>query len=346
MKQLKVVILFSRLSDYMLNTFAHYVKFNNVELHIFKKTPDSKQAPFQFDLNIKNIYFYNQEDYNKSTLLLLITDLNPNLILCSGWANPTYNYIINHNYKIINCVLTMDNQWHASLKQYVGILYSRCAIAPKYKKIWLPGQPQEKYARKLGFKKKDIIKGWYVANEKKFFKNRETIKHEFLFVGRYVKYKGILELWRAFIKLKKDTPNDWKLTCIGTGELFGQRYKHPDINHLGFLQPDDLQNYTNNGGVFVLPSHFEPWGVVVHEFALSGFPLLVSDKVGAASQFVDNDNGIIFKSNNEIAIYKAMKKIINLSDEKLIKMGKTSQINAKSISVKTWANNMNKIMNN
>ncbi|AUS05833.1 glycosyltransferase family 4 protein [Pseudotamlana carrageenivorans] len=346
MKNKKVVILFSRLSDYMLTMFNSYASRESVELFIFIKSPDEKEAPFVLNLNEKNITFLNQDHFDKIKLIDKVEEIDPNLIICSGWSNHKYNAVINKFYRKKPCILTMDNQWLGSLKQYFGLLYSRLFIKPKFNKIWVPGSTQKAFALKLGFKKENIITGWYVANEKKFTKQRTNINHEFVFVGRYVKIKGIEELWNAFIKLKETTSNNWKLTCIGTGELYEQKTEHPDINHLGFLQPNELQEYTKKGGVFVLPSHFEPWGVVVHEFALSSYPMIVSDKVGAASQFVTNQNGIIFESNNVNDLYNTMLKIVSLTNQELLEMSRASHSNGKTVSSENWINNMNSLLEN
>lgn len=345
MKNKEIVILFSRLSDYMLNIFEIWSSQENVSLTIIKKSPDKKEAPFEFDLTRANMSFYDEDKLNKAEILNIVNDVNPDLIICSGWSNAKYNAVISKHASRTKCILTMDNQWHGTFKQCLGTLYSRFFIVPRFNKIWVPGSPQKEYALKLGFKNNAIMQGWYVANENKFKTTRIKIRHEFIFAGRYVDFKGINELWEAFIKLQENNPNDWVLTCIGTGPAFKTRIIHPKIKHLGFLQPEALQAYTKEGGVFVLPSYFEPWGVVVHEFTLSGFPLIVSDKVGAASQFVSKANGIIFKSKNVDELYMAMNKMVNLSDEELLKMGDHSKVLAATVSSNTWVNNVTNLLN-
>ena len=50
------------------------------------------------------------------------------------------------------------------------------------------------------------------------------------------------------------------------------------------MQPEDLLAFMSTGKAFVLPSTFEPWGVAVHEFAAAGYPLILSDAVGALAR--------------------------------------------------------------
>ncbi len=346
-KNKKVLILFSRLSDYMLNVFVNHVKNNpSITFHVIIKKPDFNDAPFQFNLNYEDIEFYSQEEFDKSKLLGFVNKLEPNLIICSGWANSMYNFIINKKYKKIDCILTMDNQWNGRIKQFFGLIYSRLFIVFKYQKIWVPGIPQINYAKKLGFRNEKIISGWYVANFNNFINNSEikVIKKRFVFVGRLIKIKGILDLCQAFISLDESYKNDWELYCIGAGPLKNYLPKHNKIHYLGFLQPNELKNISKETSVFVLPSHFEPWGLVVQEFALAGFPLIVSDSVGSASQFVDKKNGIVFKSMNLKSLKEAMKNFIFKDNNQLLAMSKVSVEKGQVINQIKWSENLNKIL--
>ena len=57
----------------------------------------------------------------------------------------------------------------------------------------------------------------------------------FLFVGRYIKRKGLLDLWESFVQLQEESPNDWELWCVGKGPLYKDRIIHPKIKHFGFV---------------------------------------------------------------------------------------------------------------
>jgi len=45
-----------------------------------------------------------------------------------------------------------------------------------------------------------------------------------------------------------------------------------DVHDKGFVQPSDLPNIFAQAGVFILPSRYEPWGVVIGEALASGLP--------------------------------------------------------------------------
>lgn len=98
-------------------------------------------------------------------------------------------------------------------------------------------------------------------------------------------------------------------------------------------------------GVFVMPSRFEPWGVVLHEFCTAGFPVICSDKVGAAEAFCkQNENGYIYPSENVNELKKCIKKISSLSDNELLAMGKKSRVLSMTITPELWAESLMKMM--
>jgi glycosyltransferase involved in cell wall biosynthesis len=341
----RVVILFSRLSDYMLNIIEEYVKATNNEVLIFKLDPDHKEAPFKFNLENGLVTFKNENEYNQLDLIKEVKDFKPSVIICSGWWNKKYINVVKQLHHTIPCILTMDNQWHATLKQYMGCVYARLFLRKLFVKIWVPGNIQKIFAKKLGFLDKDILTGWYVANDK-FSRDVEgnDFNKRFVFVGRYVTYKGIMDLINSFKALKIASNNQWELHCYGTGELIEKLPVDKDIIHHGFTQPSQLFEESKKGGVFVLPSHFEPWGLVVQEFALAGYPLLVSNKVGSSAQFVKNDNGLIFEANNNESLLNALKTITLKTDSELINMSKKSQEYGKEINAKSWIDNLETVI--
>ena len=60
-----------------------------------------------------------------------------------------------------------------------------------------------------------------------------------------------------------------------------------------------LSQYYQSADVFVLPSKSETWGLVVEEALNNGLPVMVSEKVGCASEIVTPDRGLIFSLNKE-----------------------------------------------
>src|SRR5262249_2688838 len=138
-------------------------------------------------------------------------------------------------------VLTCDTHWTGSLKQQLARVLSRLFLLNTFSHIWVPGESQRRYAKKLGFREVQILRGFYCCDLDHFSRGYERRKESqfgggakrFLYIGRYYEFKGLPELWEAFTKL--DGREEWELWCLGTGSL--PPIQHPRIRHFGFVQP-------------------------------------------------------------------------------------------------------------
>lgn len=344
---MRIVFLYTELAEYFVSCCKELAR--HAEVHVFRY-PVNKEAPFQFEFHELNIY--NKADFTFNTLQSKIQEINPDIIICSGWMDKDYNSLAKMFRKRIPVVAAFDTSWRGDVKQYILSLISPWYIHSRFSHAWVPGNRQKEYAKKLGFKDKNILTGFYSCNTRYFNdvysdsigQKEERFPKRFLFVGRYYDFKGVKELWKAFIELKSEFPNEWELWCAGVGDI--SPAIHPDIKHLGFIQPDKMKEILIQTGVFILPSRFEPWGVVVHEHAAAGFPLLLSNEVGAAGQFLESGkNGYLFKANNQQEIKNALKQIILLNSTDLLKMAKISHEKAQSITPEKWAKQLLNLKN-
>lgn len=338
---MKILFLYTELAGYFLACVRELVRQGH-EVHIVR-WPVNKEAPFEFAFG-EGITVYNRSDYNDKQLQALATSIAPDAVVCSGWIDRDYVKVCNQLKKTAVTILALDNKWRGSLKQQFARIISPFTLKRIFKFAWVPGALQAMYARKLGFSEGNIRSGFYSADTPFFATYHEAYKaakqqhfpHRFIFAGRYYDFKGVRELWQAFAELKEEQPNDWQLWCLGTGDV--PPAEHPAIHHFGFVQPNDMHTYLEQTGVFVMPSRVEPWGVVLHEFAAAGFPLVCSSNVGAVNQFVkEGENGFVFSAGDVKNIKAALHKVINTSDEQLVQMGETSAALGKTISPQSWA---------
>lgn len=269
---------------------------------------------------------------------------NGDVFICGGWADKG---MLQLAYKLkkqgTKTVVVLDTPWQGRLKQYVNCVVNRVWLPRLFDFGWGAGAPQARYLRNLGFKNEQIRTGMYCADTEKFAKlakvRRDRWPHNFLYVGRYVAVKNMRRMESAFLQAIEEMPeSDWNLVCIGGGDLWDERTVHPRIQHMGYIVPDRLQKHVGNAGCFVLPSIFEPWGVVTHEFAIMGLPLLCSKDVQSASEFLkDGENGYKFDPLDEESIKNAMLKVMRMEDEKLRMMGEISHTIGMSRTTTDWA---------
>lgn len=304
--------------------------------------PVNAEAPFKLD-DAGDLKVVTKSDYSNHDLEQLVNDFKPDIVVCSGWMDKDYLRIVKSLDKGTKKVLSLDNHWNGSLKQRIASVVSPVYLKRHFTHAWVPGTKQEMFAKKLGFGNA-ILKGFYCADTDLFndkFKatfsgKKEAFPKRFLYVARYVEHKGIFEMWEAFRQLQEEEPNEWELWCLGTGDQWDKRVEHEKIQHFGFVQPEEMNECIAKSGVYILPSKFEPWGVSVQEFAIAGFPLLLSKAIGSEEQFLE-ENGVSFSAGSVAEIKAAMKKIINTSDEKLIEMGELSHAIGMRYTTQDWA---------
>ncbi len=337
---MKVLFLYTELAEYFLKCCETLAE--QAEVHIIR-WPVNKEAPFLFEEN-KAIKLYTKSNYTYSELKALVQSIQPDILICSGWIDKDYLQICKPYFKKIPTVLTCDTHWKGSLKQYLAVLLSRITLMRIFSHAWVPGEIQVRYVLKLGFKANHIQKGFYCCDLNLFnqtYKKRQ-VQHfardskRFLYIGRYYDFKGLPELWSAFIELQQDEPNEWELWCLGTGTL--KAPEHKKIKHFGFVQPKDLEPILTQSSVFVLPSRYEPWAVVVQEMAAAGFPLVLSNAVGASEKFLKvEENGFIFNAGNKNDLKLQLKKVIHLSENQLTQMSEHSHLLAQEINPERWS---------
>ncbi|MCX8148600.1 glycosyltransferase family 4 protein [Thermaurantimonas aggregans] len=321
---LTIVFFYTYVVHYVIGVLKKLVEINdniNITLIYYDKKNIERTQYIVEEFN--RIKIIKRSKLNKKSLLELLLNQKPHIIYISGWVDDEYIYALKKYKKIYKnktvSVVGIDDQWFGTIRQRLGVFYYKVFYKSIFDYMWIAGKPQFSYAQHFGYSSKNIIYNLYSADDS-IFTYSGNFKKRFLFVGRFVKEKGIFTLLNAYKSLDKNIRNSWPLYLIGDGPLYEEilKFKDENVVILPFLQLTELKNEIDKGGVFCLPSNFEPWGVVVHEMCLSGYPLILSDKVGAATEFlIDGYNGYMFNFNSVTSLLSCMQKIVNLSNEEI-----------------------------
>lgn len=342
---MKILFLYTELAEYTLACIkALKNSAGNPEILVIHY-PVNPEAPFRFDFSSIGKFISIEQLPDYSTLKQEVDNFSPDKIVVSGWANKKYLRICMNYRSKAHCILTMDNHWTGSLKQHILKTIFAITLKKTFSKIWIPGEPQRKYAKMLGFKEENIMEGFYCCDTELYvtmgkavsIQKKNNFPKRFLCVARYIPQKNYESLWEAFAEWKSTSNNDWELWCAGTGENFDFRKIHPAIKHLGFLHKNELPAIIEETSVFILPSLFEPWAVAVQEFAAAGYPLILSTKVGAASAFLDSGNGWMFPPNDKAALINIFNEINKLDIKNIEEMGLKSVDKAIKLTPRQWA---------
>lgn len=157
--------------------------------------------------------------------------------------------------------------------------------------------------------------------------DRNTLKKKFgvdgkttyLFVGRLETVKSVNVLIEAYTKIKNQRENI-ALLIVGDGSQMDLLQQQVNINGVkdvyfeGYQIFPRLIEYYKAADVFVLPSNFEQWGLVVNEAMTCGLPCIVSSHVGCRLDLIkEGKTGYIFESENVDSLADCMQKIINVN---------------------------------
>jgi 1,4-alpha-glucan branching enzyme len=133
-----------------------------------------------------------------------------------------------------------------------------------------------------------------------------------LFVGRFVPHKGVDILLRAFGVLLRRYPES-RLVIAGEGlfDLYFRRVARflgfPDrVTFLDWQCGAKLVELYQKAQVVVVPSHYEPFGIVALEAMACGRPVVAS-RVGGLQEFVDHGvQGYLVKSGDYLDLARRL----------------------------------------
>ncbi len=337
------LFLYTELAGYTLNCFKKHLTLNPRDTVHVVHHPVNEEAPFVFE-KIAGVTFYEKRNLGLEGIYALYKEIKPDSVIISGWMDRDYMKVGRMIGKLCPVGLIIDNPWTGNLKQWLLLPAARILLHSFVSWCWVPGKRQALFASRLGFTPNQIQLGFYATDTEPFEKmglkrtNPDNRKKRFICVARYIPEKAYPLLWSAYRSIYPQIKDDWELWCVGTGADYEHRTEHPGIRHLGFVQPSEMEYIIQQSDVFVLPSRYEPWGMVVQEFAAAGFPLVLSDAVGASEAFLkEGENGFLFPSGSEEALGKMLLKIAGLSADERTDMGIKSHELANIYSAEKWS---------
>jgi len=337
------LFLYTELAGYTLNCFKKHLALNPKDkIHVVHH-PVNDEAPFVFE-EIDGVVFYEKRILGLEGIYALYKKIKPDSVIISGWMDRDYMKVGRMIGKLCLVGLIIDNPWTGTLKQWLLLPAARILLHSFVSWCWVPGKRQALFASRLGFSPQQIQMGFYATDTEPFEQmglNRnetDNRKKRFICVARYIPEKAYPLLWSAFQHIYPQIQDEWELWCVGNGADYEYRTQHPGIRHLGFVQPAEMEYIIRQTDVFVLPSRYEPWAMVVQEFAAAGFPLVLSSAVGASEAFLrDGENGFLFTSGSEVLLQEALLKITKLSAAVRNQMGQISRDLANVNSAEMWS---------
>ncbi len=159
-----------------------------------------------------------------------------------------------------------------------------------------------------------------------------------LFVGSWLERKGTQTLAEAFAWLHKSDP-EVSLTLAGVGFPENEVLRsfphelHASICVIPSASDLQLRDLYYEHSVFVFPSYFEPWGLVLMEAAAAGMAIVTTNVGGPKDLFSNGEDALLIPVTDPKALVSSIQTL--LQDDKLReRLSRAAQERARQF---TWA---------
>ena len=336
----RLVVLTEIIAPYRIPVFNALAEHENVDLHvIFLSETDTSMRQWRvyadeirFSYEVLPSWRGRLGKYNilvNHRVVSALRRARPEVIVCGG-----YNYVA--SWQALRWAKRNRVQFLLWCESTAGDRRGEHVLVESLKESFLrscdgfvvPGRSALEYLQRLGAPSGKVFVApnavdinLFAAGERTVRESAERARQElglpsryFLFVGRLVKAKGVFDLLEAYSMLAPELRLDVGLVFAGDGPQRAElealaRDIYPGAVHFpGFVHRDELAQYYGLAECFVLPTHSDPWGLVVNEAMACGLPLICTNVAGCAADLVKS-NGRLVEPGNARQLAEAMREI-------------------------------------
>lgn len=311
-------------APYRMKLFEHFFEKFDVDVFFETSRGDGRNIQwfqegkfYALDTKTGNEYYkkINIKNYNLVVIYDYSTRMGIQLVIKCKLQKIPY---------VVNCDGVILAEHGNYMKNAVKTFLLKNAAA-----YLVSGENAKKYFIQYGAKKeeiythtfstleeKDLIKKGLSQDEKKKIRSELGLPLDdniVIAVGRFIPLKRYNEL----IKVWKSMPNNTVLLLIGEGnekEKYKKTVMELELKNViidKFHKKEELLKYYKASDVFMHPTSYDVWGLVINEALACGLPVVVSDHCIAGLELVeDSKNGYIFPMGNEEEGCKKVQKVL------------------------------------
>ncbi|MDU5110364.1 MAG: glycosyltransferase family 4 protein [Clostridium sp.] len=334
-------------APYRILQFNEFAKIDNINFTAYytHKERENREWEAKANKGYKEIYLeginlFEKYGYINKGLYNLVK--SNDIIIIGGYEQPTYilisilcriigkPYIISFDGISTNRINNHENKIKKILK---GIVIKNSDY------ILGNGKVSKRYFNEIFDYSLERIYNQYLTVDgeriNKLYKFKEELREEYrkkynissdekvlIYSGRIIDIKNIDSVIKAINRLNK---SDITLLIAGGGGLENQMKELASKLNVrmiitGFItKQEELFKHYFLADTLILPSIYEPWGLVVNEAMFAGLPVIVSEICGCSLDLVfEDENGSIINPNSIDNISNSIEKILyNKNKEKL-----------------------------
>src|ERR1700722_1388174 len=263
---------------------------------------------------------------------------NPQVIICGGYNYPaSWQALLWARRKHVEFILWSESNIQDARPGWSSIESLKGFFLRRSDRSVVPGKNSAEYLRAMGSDHATIYTApnaidndWFAAQAENVradavqFREKLKLPSRFiLFVGRLVPEKGVFDLLQAYAKLESSVRSQVSLVFAGDGvsksELVeeAKRISPGTVCFPGFAQREDLAAFYAFADTLVLPTHSDPWGLVVNEAMACGLPIIVTAVAGCAADLVEDGwNGFVVPPSDIEKLRMAIESLLADSDRR------------------------------
>ena len=290
-----------------------------------------------------------------------LSKARPHVLVCGGYAYAaSWAAMLWARRHGVEFVLWSESNRHDARRGRAWVEWLKAYFLRHCDRFVMPGKASLEYLRLLGSPADKIVTApnavdndWFAAESGNARLHSSGLREKLnlpsrfiLFVGRLVPEKGIFDLLAAYAKLESGLRSGVGLVYAGDGvarEELKRRAKGVNPGNVcfpGFAQREDLAGLYGLAEALVLPTHSDPWGLVVNEAMACGLPIIVTSVAGCSADLVDDGwNGYVVPPGDPEKLSMAIQSIL-LEPELQVQMRARSLERIRNYSPETCADGL------
>jgi glycosyltransferase involved in cell wall biosynthesis len=342
----RLVLLTEIIAPYRIPVFNALAGHKDLDLHvIFLAETDQRlrqwhvyKDEIRFSYQVLPSWRWRLGEHNllvNRRVASALRNASPHVIICGGYNYPAswqaLRWAQRHG---VEFVLWSESNRQDARRGWAPIELLKSYFLRHCDRFVVPGKSSSNYLQSLGCGPASITTApnavdnhWFAARAEQTrahamqFREKVNLPSRFiLFTGRLVPEKGPFDLLDAYAKLESSLRSEVGLVFAGDGVSrqalteTAKRISPGTVVFPGFAQRDDLAGLYALADVLVLPTHSDPWGLVVNEAMACGLPIIVTDVAGCSADLVENGwSGYVVPAQDSTKLSFAMNSMLTNS---------------------------------
>ena len=269
-----------------------------------------------------------------------------NVVVLAGYGKLEYILFIIISQSLGKKVILFAESWYGTntLKNLIKGLFLKKTVNG----LFVSGiRAMTHFKNSLGLKKMRMMMGYSTVDNDHFSVQNDFRSNIILCVARYSAEKNLFMLIKAFRRSKLF--HSHILMLLGDGPLKDQLREEigeysDKIILCDWKAYHELPACYASSKCLVLPSLFEPWGLVVNEAMAAGLPVIASNQCGCVEDLLQEGFGLTFDAHSEQDLISCLNELSRWQDKEFLHQSSLGKSTIKKFSLDSWSESLIKLV--